>query len=135
MDLGCKSKQDQSNMGKSVRRDVECRFRNIDINAEGLYSHPDLGNPDAEDFSCSESCKKDEDHTINITSDSTVITALTDPDPALRGKGSLFADSLDMRQLRNQTKFSLQISLRRPFELLLLSRRQRCSFKCSSNSK
>ena len=64
-------------------------------NAEGLYSHPDLGNPDADDFSCSESCKKDEDHTINITSDSTEIIALTDPNPALRGKGSLFADSID----------------------------------------
>ena len=64
-------------------------------NAAGLYSHPDLGNPDAEDFSCSESCKNDEDHTINITSETTEIISLTDPDPALRGKGSLFADSLD----------------------------------------
>lgn len=64
-------------------------------NAEGLYSHPDLGNPDAEDFSCSESCKNDVEHIINITSDSTEIIALTDPNPALRGKGSLFADSLD----------------------------------------
>ena len=64
-------------------------------NSEGLYSHPDLGNPDADDFSCSESCKKDDDHTINITSESTEIIALTDPNPALRGKGSLFADSID----------------------------------------
>ena len=64
-------------------------------NAEGLYSHPDLGNPDADDFSCSESCKKDVDHTINISSESTEIIALTDPNPALRGKGSLFADSID----------------------------------------
>ena len=64
-------------------------------NAVGLYSHPDLGNPDAEDFSCSESCEKLEDHKINITSDATEIISLTDPDPALRGKGSLFADSLE----------------------------------------
>ena len=64
-------------------------------NAEGLFSHPDLGNPDAEDFSCSESCRKDVDHTVNITSESTEIIALTDPNPALRGKGSLFADSID----------------------------------------
>lgn len=64
-------------------------------NAAGLYSHPDLGNPDADDFSCSESCKKKEDHTMNITSKSTQIISLTDPNPALRGKGSLFANSLD----------------------------------------
>ena len=64
-------------------------------NAAGLYSHPDLGNPDAEEFSCSESCKQLEEHTVNITSDVTGIIALTDPDPALRGKGSLYADSLD----------------------------------------
>ena len=36
--------------------------------------------------SCSESCKKDVDHTINISSESTEIIALTDPNPALRGK-------------------------------------------------
>ena len=64
-------------------------------NAAGLYSHPDLGNPDAEEFSCSESCKQLEEHTVNITSDVTGIIALTDPDPALRGKGSLYADSLE----------------------------------------
>lgn len=64
-------------------------------NAEGLYSHPDLGNPDADGFSCSESCKKDEDHKINITSENTEIISLTDPNPALRGKGSLFANSID----------------------------------------
>ncbi len=64
-------------------------------NSAGLYSHPDLGNPDADDFSCSDSCKKADDHTINITSDTTAIISLTDPDPALRGKGSLFADSLE----------------------------------------
>ena len=64
-------------------------------NAIGFYSHPDLGNPDAEDFSCSESCLQLEEHTVNITKDETGITALTDPDPALRGKGSLYADSLD----------------------------------------
>ncbi len=64
-------------------------------NAIGFYSHPDLGNPDAEDFSCSESCLQLEEHTVNITEDETGITALTDPDPALRGKGSLYADSLD----------------------------------------
>lgn len=64
-------------------------------NAEGLYSHPDLGDPDADDFSCSDSCKKLEEHTVNISTNTDGIVALTDPDPALRGKGSLFADSLE----------------------------------------
>ena len=63
-------------------------------NAEGLYSHPDLGDPEAEDFSCSDSCLKLEEHTINITKKLDGIVSLTDPDPALRGKGSIFADSL-----------------------------------------
>ena len=64
-------------------------------NAAGIYSHPDVGNPDADDFSCSESCSKREEHTVNITGDKSGIIALTDPNPALRGKGSLFADSLN----------------------------------------
>lgn len=64
-------------------------------NAAGIYSHPDLGNPDADDFSCSESCSKKEEHTVNITGEKSGIIALTNPDPALRGKGSLFADSLN----------------------------------------
>ena len=63
-------------------------------NGEGFYSHPDLGNPDADDFSCSDSCSKLDEHTINITDDNSRIVLLTDPDPALRGKGSLYADSL-----------------------------------------
>ena len=63
-------------------------------NGEGLYSHPDLGNPEAEDFSCSESCSKLDEHTINITDDNSRIVSLTDPNPALRGKGSLYADSI-----------------------------------------
>ena len=64
-------------------------------NAAGIDSHPELGNPDADDFSCSESCSKREEHTVNITGDKSGIIALTDPNPALRGKGSFFADSLN----------------------------------------
>ena len=63
-------------------------------NSIGFYSHPDLGNPDADDFSCSESCSKLDEHTVNITDDLTGIISLTDPDPAIRGKSSLYADSL-----------------------------------------
>ena len=35
-------------------------------NTIGLYSHPDLGNPDAEEFSCSESCLQLEEHSVEI---------------------------------------------------------------------
>ena len=62
-------------------------------NGEGLYSHPDLGKEDADDFSCSDSCSKLEEHTVNISNSVSGIVSLTDPDPAIRGKGSLFADS------------------------------------------
>ena len=64
-------------------------------NGEGFYSHPDLGNAEAEDFSCSDSCKKRLEHKVNSTGESTSIISLTNPDPALRGKGSVFADSLE----------------------------------------
>ena len=62
-------------------------------NEEGIYSHPDLGNSDAEDFSCSESCSKSIEHTVNSSEGFAAIISLTDPDPALRGKGSIYADS------------------------------------------
>ena len=62
-------------------------------NGEGLYSHPDLGNPDADEFSCTESCKKRIEHRTNSTGESTSIISLTNPDPAIRGKGSVYADS------------------------------------------
>jgi hypothetical protein len=64
-------------------------------NAAGIYSHPDLGNPDAEDFSCSESCVNSVEHLVNSSDGYASITSLTDPDPALRGKGSLYADSVN----------------------------------------
>ena len=62
-------------------------------NAAGIYSHPDLGNDDAEEFSCSDSCKNKNEHTVNSSGGYAEIISLTDPDPALRGKGSLYADS------------------------------------------
>ena len=64
-------------------------------NTAGLYSHPDLGDDDAEDFSCSESCRKKNEHKVNSTGEVTEIVALTNPDPAIRGKGSVYADSLE----------------------------------------
>ena len=35
-------------------------------NTAGLYSHPDLGDDDAEDFSCSESCRKKNEHKVTL---------------------------------------------------------------------
>ena len=63
-------------------------------NAAGFYGHPDLGNPDADEFSCANSCVKSEEHRVNMSGESTSIITLTDPDPALRGTSSLTADSL-----------------------------------------
>ena len=72
-------------------------------NTAGLYSHPDLGDDDAEDFSCSESCRKKNEHKVNSTGEVTEIVALTNPDPAIRGKGSVYADSLEeAREKSNQ---------------------------------
>ena len=62
-------------------------------NAAGYYSHPSLGDPDATDFSCSDNCNFATEHRINSTSDSVEIIGLTDPDPSLRGKGTVYADS------------------------------------------
>lgn len=62
-------------------------------NAAGIYSHPDLGDPDAREFSCSDSCLKRNEHLANSTDGTAEIYSLTDPDPALRGTGTVFADS------------------------------------------
>ena len=64
-------------------------------NAAGFYSHPDLGNPDADGFSCANSCVKSEEHRVNMTGETTSIITLTDTNPELRGESSLYADSLE----------------------------------------
>tara|TARA_B100000767_G_C19740073_1_gene525769 strand:+ start:503 stop:1306 length:804 start_codon:yes stop_codon:yes gene_type:complete len=63
-------------------------------NAAGIYSHPDLGDEDAKEFSCSTSCLKRNEHLANSTDGMAEIYSLTDPDPALRGTGTVYADSL-----------------------------------------
>lgn len=63
-------------------------------NGAGIYSHPDLGDTDAKEFSCSSSCLKRNEHLANATGGTAKIYSLTDPDPALRGTGSIYADSL-----------------------------------------
>ena len=62
-------------------------------NAKGVYSHPSLGVSDARDFSCSENCDKKIEHEINSSNGVASIISLTDPDPALRGTGTVYADS------------------------------------------
>ena len=75
-------------------------------NEEGFYSHPDLGDSDAEDFSCSEYCSKSIEHTVNSSDGYASIISLTDPDPALRGKGSIYADSQDEAEDKSSTIIS-----------------------------
>ena len=62
-------------------------------NAAGIYSHPDLGDPDAREFSCTDSCLKRNEHLVNSTDGTAVIYSLTDPNPALRGTGTVYGDS------------------------------------------
>tara|TARA_B100000767_G_scaffold173280_1_gene162158 strand:- start:87 stop:917 length:831 start_codon:yes stop_codon:yes gene_type:complete len=64
-------------------------------NAEGIYSHPDLGDAEAEEFSCVDSCRKRIEHITNSSKGYAEIISLTDPDPALRGTGTVYADSLE----------------------------------------
>jgi hypothetical protein len=63
-------------------------------NGAGIYSHPDLGDGEAKDFSCSSSCLKRNEHSSNTTDGDAEIISLTDPDPALRGTGTVYANSL-----------------------------------------
>lgn len=62
-------------------------------NTVGLYSHPSLGNPDATKFSCKENCYFALEHRVNSSEGVAEITALTNPDPAIRGSGTVYADS------------------------------------------
>ena len=64
-------------------------------NGAGIYSHPDLGDLTAEEFSCVDSCRKRGEHSTNSTNGFGEIISLTDPNPALRGSGTVYADSLE----------------------------------------
>ena len=64
-------------------------------NTVGFYSHPSLGNPDATEFSCAENCYFALEHRVNSTDGVAEITGLTNPDPAIRGSGTVYADSKD----------------------------------------
>lgn len=65
-------------------------------NAGGLFYHRDLGNPSADDFSCSEMCRNKTSHDVEFDSDSEFkIYTLGTVDAAKRNNGTVFAKSLD----------------------------------------
>ena len=64
-------------------------------NSVGFYSHPSLGDEDATGFSCAESCNFLKEHRVNATDNIASIFGLTNPDPSIRGKGTVYADTID----------------------------------------
>ena len=65
-------------------------------NAGGLFYHRDLGNPNADDFSCSEMCRNKTSHDVEFDSNSEFkIYTLGTVDAAKRNNGTVFAKSLD----------------------------------------
>ena len=65
-------------------------------NAGGLFYHEDLGNPDADDFSCSEMCQNKTAHEIEfISGNEFKIHTLGTVDASKRNNGTVFAKSID----------------------------------------
>jgi len=64
------------------------------MNSGGLWSHPSLGDPDAEKFSCMVDCVNSTSHIVDEEDGTATIISLTDPEPSLRGKGAVYADSI-----------------------------------------
>ena len=65
-------------------------------NAGGLFYHEDLGNPNADDFSCSEMCRNKTAHDIEFMSgDQFMIHTLGTVDASKRNNGTVFAKSID----------------------------------------
>lgn len=64
-------------------------------NSVGLYSHSKLGDPDAEDFSCEDSCFFNKTHEL-ISEDGgdDSIISMTTTDPGRRNNGTVYAKSL-----------------------------------------
>jgi hypothetical protein len=63
-------------------------------NGGGLWSHSDLGITDAIGFSCMVSCVNKTSHFATENNGEISIITLTDPEPSLRGKGAVFANSI-----------------------------------------
>tara|TARA_B100000963_G_scaffold361360_1_gene396350 strand:- start:4824 stop:5654 length:831 start_codon:yes stop_codon:yes gene_type:complete len=66
------------------------------INSAGLYSHTNLGDPDAEDFSCEDRCFYNSTHEL-ISDDGgdEAIYSMTTTDPGRRNNGTVYAQSLN----------------------------------------
>ena len=65
-------------------------------NAGGLFYHEDLGNPDADDFSCAEMCQNKTAHDVEFMSgDEFKIHTLGTVDASKRNNGTVFAKSID----------------------------------------
>jgi len=62
---------------------------------EEIASHPDLGNPDARNFSCDVDCVDSTSHSDIEEDGELQIIALTNTDPARRGTGSIYAADID----------------------------------------
>lgn len=64
-------------------------------NSAGLYSHSKLGDPDADGFSCADSCYLNKTHQL-ISEDGgdDEIVSMTTTDPGRRNNGTVFAQSL-----------------------------------------
>ncbi len=65
-------------------------------NSAGLYSHTKLGDPDADDFSCADSCYLNSTH--ELTSEEggdDEIVSMTTTDPGRRNNGTVYAKSLN----------------------------------------
>ena len=62
----------------------------------GLYSHTDLGDPDADDFSCEDRCYYNNTHEL-ISDDGgdEAIYSMTTTDPGRRNNGTVYANSLE----------------------------------------
>ena len=63
-------------------------------NAGGLWSHSNLGVSDAMGFSCMIDCVNRTSHFATENEGEVSIITLTDPEPSLRGKGAVFANSI-----------------------------------------
>jgi len=67
-----------------------------------IASHADLGNPDAQNFSCDVNCVFSTSHNEFEENGEVEIVALTDTNPARRGTGSIYATDMDEAVLKAQ---------------------------------
>jgi len=84
------------------------------INSAGLFSHPLLGVPGADGFSCSEDCFLNSTHTVLAEDGGEVtINALTSTDPARRSNGTVYAKSTEgaNEKARNAIEYTHSPSL------------------------